>query len=358
MPATYAFDAECWQRCVGRPVVLSRVFRQKDNEFVDMLSSMRIGQLSPQLITKFRQLSRPLVYEDGIEASVLFPLRAEVEGHNNSRLNMLTGKIHVYRSMDSRGYNAKGEQLEKDMAQRLLERLVAPRSISLKVGAQVMLIKNIVQGRLVNGVVGKVVEFLTNSEALKRNIAIATIDQKGSRADPDAEEPLPHRPGGLIPLTGDIFRKDQFWPLVRFTNGMELLCAPVDFSVEGLVGNVEAYRLQVPLILAWALSIHKSQGQTLSRVKVDLGRIFEKGQAYVALSRATSMETLEVVNFEPSKVLAHPRVIAWQQTWMKSNNLRSAEPISISDDEMDCEEAVERSRSLLALSQRAEALHL
>lgn len=62
-----------------------------------------------------------------------FPLRAEVEGHNNSRLNELTGDTHIYRSMDSRGYNAKGEQLEKEMAQRLLERLVAPRSISLKV---------------------------------------------------------------------------------------------------------------------------------------------------------------------------------------------------------------------------------
>lgn len=119
---------------------------------------------------------------------------------------------------------------------------------------------------------------MTNSEALKRDIAIATIDQKGSRRNEDEEVPLPHRPGGLVPLTSDIFRKDQFWPLVRFTNGMELLCAPVDFSVEGLVGNVEAYRLQVPLILAWALSIHKSQGQTLTRVKVDLSRIFEKGQ--------------------------------------------------------------------------------
>lgn len=125
---------------------------------------------------------------------------------------------------------------------------------------------------------GKVVEFLTNSEALKRNITIATMDQKGNRIDADAEGQPPHRPADLVPLTGDIFRKDQFWPLVRFTNGMELLCAPVDFSVEGLVGNVEALRLQVPLILAWALSIHKSQGQTLSRVKVDLGRIFEKGQ--------------------------------------------------------------------------------
>jgi ATP-dependent exoDNAse (exonuclease V) alpha subunit len=76
---------------------------------------------------------------------------------------------------------------------------------------------------------------------------------------------------------------------------------------------------QVPLILAWALSVHKSQGQTIERVKVDLGSVFEKGQgstilvpiclaliahtqsAYVALSRATSLETLEVLNFKPSK---------------------------------------------------------
>jgi ATP-dependent DNA helicase PIF1 len=168
---------------------------------------------------------------------------------------------------------------------------------------------------LVNGSIGKVTEFLTTSEALKRNIAIATLDRKGAREDAELVVPPPRH---LIPLHGHVFRKDQFWPLVRFTNGMELLCAPVEFSVEGLVGNVEAHRLQVPLILAWALSIHKSQGQTLSRVKVDLDRIFEKGQgkyhqltdnlekshlypAYVALSRATTMETLEVINFQPSK---------------------------------------------------------
>jgi hypothetical protein len=88
MPATYAFDAETWQQCVGRPVVLSRVFRQKDNgtphvfipivrlmfdgsDFVQMLSAMRVGQLSSRTIAQFRQLSRPLVYDDGIEASML-----------------------------------------------------------------------------------------------------------------------------------------------------------------------------------------------------------------------------------------------------------------------------------------------
>lgn len=105
------------------------------------------------------------------------------------------------------------------------------------------------------------------------------MDNKSSRTDSE-NRPQSFLPPTqyLTPLHGNVFHKDQEWPLVSFANGMELLCAPVDFSVEGLVGNMEALRLQVPLILAWALSIHKSQGQTLSRVKVDLGRIFEKGQ--------------------------------------------------------------------------------
>lgn len=87
------------------------------------------------------------------------------------------------------------------------------------------------------------------------------------------------------------------------------MCAPVGFSVVNFFGGIEAQRDQVPLILSWALSIHKSQGQTLERVKVDLGKVFEKGQAYVAISRATSLETLQILNFQPSRVWADPRVI-------------------------------------------------
>lgn len=76
-------------------------------------------------------------------------------------------------------------------------------------------------------------------------------------------------------------------------------------------GEVQASRTQIPLILAWALSIHKAQGQTLERVKVDLGKVFEKGQAYVALSRATCQDGLQVLRFDPNKVMAHDKVRAF-----------------------------------------------
>lgn len=66
---------------------------------------------------------------------------------------------------------------------------------------------------------------------------------------------------------------------------------------------------QIPLMLAWAISIHKSQGQSLNAVCVNLENIFADGQAYVALSRATSLKGLQVLNFSPKKVHANPDVL-------------------------------------------------
>ena len=76
------------------------------------------------------------------------------------------------------------------------------------------------------------------------------------------------------------------------------------------------------------MSVHKAQGQTLERVKIDLHRTFENGQAYVALSRATQLETLEVRNFDASKVKAHPRVIEWMRQYMKQSKPAAPSPFS------------------------------
>ncbi|ESK92032.1 dna repair and recombination protein pif1 [Moniliophthora roreri MCA 2997] len=116
---------------------------------------------------------------------------------------------------------------------------------------------------------------------------------------------------------------DEKYPLVLFEypaqddSGRTLTEAVLikrdEFRVEDAEGKVLARRIQVPLILAWAMSIHKSQGQTLHRVKVDLTKVFERGQSYVALSRASSLEGLQVIGFNPKKVMAHPKVIEWSK---------------------------------------------
>lgn len=83
---------------------------------------------------------------------------------------------------------------------------------------------------------------------------------------------------------------EGIWPVVQFGKGrLPKLLTPVEFTLEDSQGQLEATRTQIPLILAWAMSIHKPQGQTLERLKVNLNSVFETGQAYVALSRATSM---------------------------------------------------------------------
>lgn len=158
---------------------------------------------------------------------------------------------------------------------------------------------------------------MTIHDALARDIAIAEQANRPKRTFGPTFLSLSQEE--VRPLTGQVFGRHEVWPLVRFETARELLCAPLDFTIEGYMGNIEARRTQVPLILAWALSIHKSQGQTLTRVKVNLAHIFEKGQgiafsllpalycvkavnlAYVAISRATSMEGLEIESFQLSQ---------------------------------------------------------
>ena len=193
---------------------------------------------------------------------------------------------------------------------KLLANCMAPPSITLKKGAQVMLIKNI-DDTLVNGSVGKVVAFMDEA-----TFDIYHEDEDGFQAmedyDPDDQDIPQSRLKLRQMLNKSSDKASNSWPLVRFSlsdgNTRDLLCQHEVWKIELPNGEVQASRSQIPLILAWALSIHKAQGQTLERVKVDLGKIFEKGQAYVALSRATSQEGLQIMRFDPKKVMAHERV--------------------------------------------------
>ena len=240
-----------------------------------------------------------------------FPLRSEVENANAHRLRNLQGESKSFEARDG------GSITDKAHRDRLLANCMAPELIMLKKGAQVMLIKNIDE-TLVNGSLGKVIGFMSEAmfDDYQRNEEDYYVKQEDGGLD-DAHE-LEEK--NSTQSTG--IKKSKFaelggstalvYPVVRFTiadgSTRDLLCQRESWKIELPNGEVQASRSQIPLILAWALSIHKAQGQTLERVKVDLGKVFEKGQAYVALSRATSMQGLQIAGFDPRKVQASDKV--------------------------------------------------
>lgn len=252
-----------------------------------------------------------------------FPTRYEVENANAARMSRLSGETMTFNAVDS------GAITDAQFREKLLSNCMAPPTIHLKKGSQVMLIKNM-EETLVNGSIGRVVAFM--DEATFDFYVENENDFTGDKLDSGDEErmarsrkklkDMTHKDGGIV-----VTKK---WPLVCFIqpDGTErhLLCQPETWKIELPNGEVQAQRQQVPLILAWALSIHKAQGQTLQRVKVDLGKVFEKGQAYVALSRATSKAGLQVLRFDPRKVMVHPKVIDFYQNLVHVSDLIKAKP--------------------------------
>ena len=129
--------------------------------------------------------------------------------------------------------------------------------------------QNAEQGALVNGTAGKVTDFLTCHEAKEIRHIEVILSPRDREQNPKT---------GEIRIAEDLWRNQTKWPVVDFPSGRRRLVPRHEFTIENVDGSMQASRLQVPLILAWAISIHKSQGQTLQRVRVNLGKIFEKGQ--------------------------------------------------------------------------------
>lgn len=321
-PSKLCFESNKWSNVVSKHIVLCKVFRQKDVRLVDMLNAMRRGKLTPPIIAQFKALAREVRYEDGLEPTQLFPLRTQVEAANRNRMAALNGRTFTFPAQDTPNWESTAKYFEQ---------LLAPKQLDLKVGAQVLLIWNIDE-TLVNGRRGTVLSFApeeTGESVAKmfreiprtRELYNMMLDRQGVTADCDrliAEIGL--NKSQMETLYLSLHSKTPKYPIVDFTRGLIVLVPPKDFTV-GLPpgggpmparaaagGHVEGQRHQIPLVLSWALSIHKAQGQTLDRVKVDLSGTFERGQAYVAVSRASSYDRLQITGFDPSKVKVDQKV--------------------------------------------------
>ncbi|XP_041277624.1 ATP-dependent DNA helicase PIF1 [Onychostruthus taczanowskii] len=250
----FCFQAKSWRKCIHINMELTEVRRQTDKTFVSLLSEIRLGRCTEEVTRQLMQTAAHKSERDGILATRLCTHKDDVEITNERRLQHLPGEVHVFEALDSDPMLVKLIDAQCPVGGR----------VELKLGAQVMLAKNLdVSQGLVNGARGVVVGFES--------------EQKGL-------------------------------PKVRFLCGVTQLIKMEKWVIKGPSG-VHLSRQQLPLKLAWAISIHKSQGMSLDCVEISLSRVFESGQAYVALSRARSLAGLRVLDFDPKAVRADPAVL-------------------------------------------------
>ncbi|EJK67291.1 hypothetical protein THAOC_11702 [Thalassiosira oceanica] len=207
----------------------------------------------------------------------------------------------------------------------------ANQTISLKEGAQALLLWNLeLESKLANGSRGVVEGFVSSQvyndlvkEELKtRDDAVEAIEgspkSASGESDSDAIKSIKSTLSSMstkklekelkdLKLIADSAAKFRDFPFVRFANGPKRVIRPQAFEKE-FKGCGTATRWQVPLTLAWAISIHKSQGMTIEWLKVDLRDCFAIGQAYVACSRGKGVQSMSVVNYDPREIKVSEKV--------------------------------------------------
>ena len=281
----WAFRSEAWEQCHFVYIYLKEIHRQNDPKLIHILETLRLGK---PLSTQDKHLL--LHHKSETEGAVkLFPRRDQVAVMNDREFNKLDGLIKIYACRDHFQHNAEHCELaEKTERNPRDDTLVAHEDhryeakLEIRVGMLVLLLINLdLQVGLVNGSQGVVIGF---AEPQKHKDARPNpIIEYGRYKSARVEE--------------FIARKSvKEYPVVRFLNGQQRTIY-ADCQVEEL-GDYEPYsllsRTQIPLIAAWAMTIHKCQGMTLSRVIVNLSDAWQRGQEYVALSRARSLDGLKV----------------------------------------------------------------
>lgn len=245
-PSTFFFDALVFKEMKLVSIELQKVYRQTDPTFINILDSIRTTSVSiDQLSTLNQQVGKIIANDKNKLAITLSGKRDTVDHINEQELSRLPGKpITLY------------GHIEGDFPE---SNLPTPIELYLKVGAQVLFIKNDKEKRWVNGTLGTIVSFSKEEPTI-----IVVRTEKGEEVNVEQE----------------------IWSNVIYSyNEKEQKIEEQEIGV---------YQ-QYPLKLAWAITIHKSQGLTFNNVNIDLtGGVFAGGQTYVALSRCTSLEGISL----------------------------------------------------------------
>lgn len=247
----YAFASRAWE--AARPLVcyLSEQWRHEDELLAGLLGAIRRGEVEEEHYTLLSEQT-DITYE-GVVPTRLYTHNADVDAVNLEQLRALPGYGRTF-SMVGKG--------SKPLVESLMRNCLSPEALVLKEDAMVMCTKNNFEAGYVNGTLGRV--------------------------------------------TG--FDADDGFPVIETADGRQVTVRPTSWEVLD-EGRVLAAISQVPLRLAWAITVHKSQGMSLDAMEVDLTRAFVYGQGYVALSRVRTLAGLKVLGVGPQALGVDPRVI-------------------------------------------------
>jgi ATP-dependent DNA helicase PIF1 len=254
----FCFESSAWR--LANPIVcyLSEQHRQDDTAFLSTLGAIRRGELEDHV---FEYLGERGVAPGDHPADIpqLFTHNVDVDTRNKAELAKIDAEERIF-LMQSKGKEARIEQLVRGC--------LSPQELVLKEGASVMFTKNSFDAGYVNGTLGTIVGF-------------------------DA---------------------DSGYPVVETQKGDTITAVPSEWAVDD-GGKVLASIEQIPLRLAWAITVHKSQGMSLDAATMDLSRAFEYGQGYVALSRVRTFSGLYILGINQRAFEVHPLVLERDRTF-------------------------------------------
>jgi len=271
----FCFESKLWDVTFPNQIQLRKMFRQKDEKYAKILNQIRIGKISKRSCELLKSYVGRVPHQDEIiKPTILYPRRKDADIVNNNNLKKLTGETYEFKvqpcseedlelTENEKNYTNtfSPQQIEYEQKQ-LLSGMNCEKTLELKVGAQVMCVVNL---------------------------------------DMDSENPICNGSQGIV----QGFNEKRA-PIIKFRNGTIRTIGKHNWKSDKIptVGVK-----QIPLILAWAVTIHKSQGSTLEIAEIDIGHnIFACGQTYVALSRVKNLDGLFLKSFNPYKIKINLKV--------------------------------------------------
>lgn len=235
----FCFMSNAWVEAKLKICYLTEQYRQSKNSLNQLLNEIRAQNISPESYDLVNGKAQESMYNDVNRFPQLYTHNADVDRINEAQLNLIEAPAKKFKAK-IQGNKALGETLKNNV--------LAPEIIYLKKGAEVMFVKNNFEKSFSNGTLGVVKDFT-----------------------------------------------EEGFPLVETKDGDWIEAKSEEWKIENEIGETLASYKQIPLRLAWAITIHKSQGMTLDEACIDLRKTFEKGQGYVALSRLKSFDGLTLL---------------------------------------------------------------